>query len=82
MDLSKLRKIKTGLVSSCLLINPVSFYIPFSYDCFCGNYITKGGYILNSITDLLDLEDSEIIVDDIQIQGQTKTTNLFDICPF
>ena len=28
---------------------------------------------MNSITDLLDLEDSEIIVDDIQIQGQTKT---------
>ena len=28
---------------------------------------------MNSITDLLDLEDSEIIVDDIQIQDQTKT---------
>lgn len=28
---------------------------------------------MNSITDLLDLEDSEIIIDDIQIQGQTKT---------
>lgn len=28
---------------------------------------------MNSITDLLDLEDSEIIVDDIQIQNQTKT---------
>ena len=28
---------------------------------------------MNSITDLLDLEDSEIIVDDIQIQNQSKT---------
>lgn len=35
--------------------------------------ITRKEDILNSITDLLDLEDSEIIVDDIQIQGQTKT---------
>ena len=26
---------------------------------------------MNSITDLLDLEDSEIIIKDIQIQGQT-----------
>lgn len=28
---------------------------------------------MNSITDLLDLEDSEIIIKDIQIHGQTKT---------
>ena len=27
---------------------------------------------MNSITDLLDLEDSEIIIKDIQIHGQTK----------
>ena len=28
---------------------------------------------MNSITELLDLEDTDIIVSDIQIQGQTKT---------
>lgn len=28
---------------------------------------------MNNITDLLDLEDSEIIIKDIQIHGQTKT---------
>lgn len=28
---------------------------------------------MNSITDLLDLEYSEIIIKDIQIHGQTKT---------
>ena len=28
---------------------------------------------MNSITDLLDLEDSEVIIKDIRIQGQTKT---------
>lgn len=32
----------------------------------------KGGY-MNSITDLLDLEDTDITITDIQIQGQTKT---------
>jgi predicted RNA-binding Zn-ribbon protein involved in translation (DUF1610 family) len=31
---------------------------------------------LNSITDLLDLEDSEIIISDISIQGQTKTLTI------
>ena len=34
---------------------------------------------MNSITDLLDLEDSEIIVDDIQIQNQTKTIVLYTV---
>ena len=28
---------------------------------------------MNSITDLLDLEDADITITDIQIQGQTKT---------
>ena len=28
---------------------------------------------MNSITDLLDLEDTDITITDIQIQGQTKT---------
>lgn len=27
----------------------------------------------NSITDLLDLEDADIIISDIRIEGQTKT---------
>lgn len=31
---------------------------------------------MNSITDLLDLEDNDIIISDIQIQGQTKTITL------
>jgi transposase len=31
---------------------------------------------MNSITQLLDLEDSDIIISDIQIQGQTKTLTL------
>lgn len=31
---------------------------------------------MNSITDLLDLEDTEIIISDIQIQDQTKTITL------
>ena len=31
---------------------------------------------MNSITDLLDLEDTDIIITDIQIQGQTKTLTL------
>lgn len=31
---------------------------------------------MNSITDLLDLEDSDVIISDIQIQGQTKTLTL------
>lgn len=31
---------------------------------------------MNSITDLLDLEDSDIIISDIQIHGQTKTITL------
>lgn len=31
---------------------------------------------MNSITDLLDLEDTNIIISDIQIQGQTKTITL------
>ena len=35
----------------------------------------KGGYI-NSITNLLDLEDTDIEITDIQIQGQTKTLTL------
>ena len=41
---------------------------------------------MNSITDLLDLEDSEIIIKDIQIHGQTKTlfletTPIVHFCP-
>ena len=32
----------------------------------------KGGY-MNSITDLLDFEDTDITISDIQIQGLTKT---------
>lgn len=35
----------------------------------------KGGY-MNSITNLLDLEDTDIKITDIQIQGQTKTLTL------
>lgn len=31
---------------------------------------------MNSITDLLDLEDTDVIISDIQIQGQTKTITL------
>ena len=31
---------------------------------------------MNSITELLDLEDSEIIISDISIQGQTKTITI------
>jgi hypothetical protein len=31
---------------------------------------------MNSITQLLDLEDSDIIISDIQIQGQTKPLTL------
>jgi transposase len=31
---------------------------------------------MNNITDLLDLEDTDIIITDIQIQGQTKTITL------
>lgn len=31
---------------------------------------------MNSITDLLDLEDSDVIISDIQIYGQTKTLTL------
>lgn len=31
---------------------------------------------MNSITDLLDLEDANVIISDIQIQGQTKTITL------
>ena len=37
--------------------------------------IQKGGY-MNSITNLLDLEDTDIEITDIQIQGQTKTLTL------
>ncbi len=35
----------------------------------------KGGY-MNSITKLLDLEDSDIVITDIQIRGQTKLLTL------
>ena len=35
----------------------------------------KGGY-MNSITNLLDFEDTDIEITDIQIQGQTKTLTL------
>ena len=35
----------------------------------------KGGY-MNSITNLLDLEDTDIEITDIQIQGQTKILTL------
>lgn len=35
----------------------------------------KGGY-MNRITDLLDLEDLNVVISDIQIQGQTKTITL------
>lgn len=31
---------------------------------------------MNSITNLLDLEDTDIEITDIQIQGQTKTLTL------
>ena len=31
---------------------------------------------MNNITDLLDLEDTDIIITDIQIQAQTKTITL------
>ena len=31
---------------------------------------------MNNITDLLDLEDTDIFISDIQIQGQTKTITL------
>lgn len=36
----------------------------------------KGGYTLNSITQLLDLEDNEVIISDISIQGNTKTLTI------
>jgi len=36
----------------------------------------KGGYTLNSITELLDLEDNEVIISDISIQGNTKTLTI------
>ena len=40
---------------------------------------------MNSITDLLNLEDLDIIISDIQIQGTTKThgnTSLHPLLPF
>jgi transposase len=44
------------------------------YDFFAQK-IYQGGH-MNSITDLLDLEDTDIIISDVQIQGQTKTLTL------
>ena len=51
---------------------PVSFSSCLIYDYFCGNKYFKGGH-MNSITDLLDLEDSDINISDIIVEGQTKT---------
>jgi len=64
------------------LVNPVSFFrriivllSSFSYDTFCGKYTKEGGY-MNSITDLLDLEDGDLCITETQIQGQTKTITI------
>ena len=42
---------------------------------FLGLNIKGGGY-MNSITDLLDLEDNDVIIKNIDIQGQTKVLTL------
>lgn len=47
----------------------------FSYDIFAEIFFYKGGY-MNSITDLLDLEDANISISSIDIEGQTKTIYL------
>ena len=51
---------------------------------FLGLNIKGGGY-MNSITDLLDLEDNDVIISNIDVQGQTKVltleTRLQDVLP-
>ena len=45
--------------------------LPPSLMMFLGLNIKGGGY-MNSITDLLGLEDNDVIIKNIDIQGQTK----------
>ena len=45
------------------------------YDISAKTIYTKGGY-MNTITELLNLEDSDIIISDITIQGTTKILTL------
>ena len=48
-------------------------FYPFFYKIiFAEINLLKGGY-MNNITELLDLEDSDITISDIIIEGQTKT---------
>ena len=49
--------------------------LPPSLMMFLGLNIKGGGY-MNSITDLLDLEDNDVIIKSIDIQGQTKVLTL------
>ena len=49
--------------------------LPPSLMMFLGQNIKGGGY-MNSITDLLDLEDNDVIISNIDVQGQTKVLTL------
>ena len=54
----------------------VSFLSSFLYDKVANKNLKEGGYIMNSITELLNLEDADIFISDICIQGTTKTLTL------
>ena len=43
----------------------------FSYDWIATSFIRKGDY-MNSITELLNLEDENLIISDISIEGTSK----------
>lgn len=79
------RYIQIFLQDLCLYRHSIIFiFLPQSYKLhhmlhfFCERHLSVffiQGY-MNSITDLLDLENTNVIISDIQIQGQTKNITL------
>lgn len=64
------------MISPAFFVEELLFFYPSRlYDCSANYNPAKGGY-MNSIIDLLDLEDSDINVMDIKIEGQVKTLTL------
>ena len=66
---------KNRIIQFLSLINPILFFPSFCMIVLAETPKQKGGY-MNSITNLLDLEDTDIEITDIQIQDQTKTLTL------
>ena len=71
----KTRKIKWIDFLVFFLKNCIVLQTFFSYDNSAKIHSQKGGY-MNTITELLNLEDSDILISDISVQGTTKALTL------